>query len=101
MHPKYISLPFRSVVSILLTAAASACSGGEQKSATVADTAGAAAAVVPNAVPRDTVPLAPGALRDGRSGMDQRSYAAAIRAGDASAAKWPTKVPWPCSRDFG
>ncbi len=90
MHPKYVSVPFRSVVSILLTAAASACSGGEQKSATVADTAVAAAAVVPNAVPRDSVPLAPGALRDGRSGMDQRSYAAAIRAGDASAAKWPT-----------
>ena len=31
----------------------------------------------------------PGVLRDGRSAMDQRSYAAAIRAGDAAGAKWP------------
>ena len=43
----------------------------------------------PAAPRRDTAAPAPGALRDGRSAMDQRSFAAAIRSGDASVAKWP------------
>ncbi len=89
MQPKFVPSSFRSAVSIALLASASACSSSEKKSTGVADTTAARTAVAPKPAPRDTVPPAPGTLRAGRSGMDQRSYAAASRAGDASAARWP------------
>mgnify|MGYP000302153774 CR=1 FL=1 len=89
MQPKFARSPFRVLVSIVLTASVSACSSGEKKVASDTSTAAVATAGVPKATSLDTAPLAPGTLRDGRTGMDQRSYAAAIRAGDASRARWP------------
>jgi hypothetical protein len=68
---------------LLLTLAG--CGTAEPKTA---DSVSAAAPVA-TPVRKDTAPPAPGTLRDGRSAMDQRSYAAAIKAGDASLAKWP------------
>jgi hypothetical protein len=65
------------------------CGKGESKptDTTRPAAAGATAAGGPQ---RDTTPPPPpGTLRAGRSAMDQRSYAAAIKAGDASMAKWP------------
>ncbi len=77
----------------LLLAALVGCSKEPPKATTdsarpsASTTATATSAATPPA--HDTAPPAPGTLREGRTAMDQRSYAAAIRAGDASTAKWP------------
>ena len=67
-----------------------ACGKDSPKSGARADTAAPSkVATAPTAAKRDTAPPAPGSLREGRSAMDQRSFVAAYRAGDASVAKWP------------
>ncbi len=82
--------PFvRFAVSVALVMVASACSGGDAKPADSTDTVAVSTAQPAAPIRRDTAPPAPGTLRDGRSGMDQRSYAAVIRAGDATAGTWP------------
>ncbi len=79
------SATLAALIAVLLAG----CSKDTPKSATPVDSAKAGVAASAPAPRRDTVPPAPGVLRDGRTGMDQRSYAAAIKAGDASVAKWP------------
>ena len=83
--PLTISRMFRHPARRLLLLTLAGCGTAEPKTADSV----AAAAPVATAVRKDTAPPAPGTLRDGRSAMDQRSYAAAIKAGDASLAKWP------------
>lgn len=78
-----------TLVLATTTALALTACGKDTPKPAGADTA--KAAVGPSAAARrDTAPLAPGVLREGRTDMDKRSYASAIKAGDASLATWPS-----------
>jgi hypothetical protein len=89
----------RSLCTLVVPVAAgmftlTACSAGGDAPSTSGDSAARvvaesapapAAAPAPQPAPGDTTLLA------GRTGMDQRSYATAIRVGNAAMAKWPTR----------
>ena len=82
---------------VVSTLALGACASGEAASADTAVVISPTPAVSqPAPVAAPTVAAgADSGLLAGRTGMDQRSFAAAIRAGAASAASWPTREPAP------
>ncbi len=88
---------FRSFRSIIMPAAGvftlAACSTGDAGSSTpdTASTVAGPERTAPAAAPAP--PTAPGDtnLIAGRTAMDQRSFATAIRVGNAAMAKWPTR----------